>query len=849
MTSRLTFPASIVATLLLGSALVAHPARAKPAGNPITKAAMITVGEPEGFAALNRPQLAVVDVFFGGARLGVAKVRFEGRRLTFLDPDALLAMLPKLTKPGPVKELFSQTALEGHVDQTCAMGQTKDCGTITPEVAGVIFDRDRFRVDIFINPGLVGVRPAVSETYLKLPDRGLSMVNSIGAVAAGLSGGSRSYFLQDRAIIGSANKRLRADLAYASGLGVQADTLAVEMDRPGWRYSAGAFWAPGIELTGRRKIVGAGIATQTDTRLDKEELQGTALVASLNRRSRVDIVREGRVLASGIYDAGNQQLDTSMLPQGAYQVTLRIEDASGAVREESRFFARNPQVAAMGEDIAYIYAGLLSGDRRGRLLSIDGAPFGQAGLAHRFAPSLALDATLIATDKTLIGEVGGYLITGPAQLRLAAVGSADGTYGAVMSLSSQGNAKLNYNFDLRHITVGDRAAFGELGQGPAERVRLDGGDPLALSSSFGPYTQVNGVISYSTHRAQILLTGSLRRDSRDQTYYAIGPAVHWEVFRSGPFRGSVNGDLSLGQDGHSGFLGLSLQMFSGRSSVQSQVGIRSTGLGRGRSTSEVRDLAGSWQVDDVAGGELSLGAGYQKESGNEVINASADLRGRQVALSGDLSRPLGGNGTQYSLGLQTTLAANAAGLALNGRDVRDSAIIVVVRGARPSDRFDVLVDETVVGTVSSKGSLSIPLGSYREYRVRLRPGSSAPLRYDDKVRTIALYPGSAPRLTWIAAPVISVFGQVVLRDGTPLRGAQIGEAQAISQSDDAGFFQIDVAPGSTLPVVGADGRSCVITIPTVSSNRPFAKVGALPCAPQGPGNTILVGQSVTENSR
>jgi hypothetical protein len=838
-----------MAALLLSAAFHVHPAVAKPGGESTLAAAMITVGEPDGFAALNRPQLAVVDVFVGGARIGSVKVRYDGSRLTFLDPDALVAMLPELTKPEPVKELFSQTALEGHVERTCAIGQTTDCGTLAPDVAGLIFDRDRFRVDVFINPGLVAVRQAVSETYLDLPQNGLSLVNSIGGVAAGLSGGSRSYFLQNRAIIGSANRRLRADLAYASGVGLQADTLAVEIDLPGWRYSAGAFWAPGIELTGRRKIVGAGITTQTDTRLDKEQLQGTPLVASLTRRSRVDIVREGRVLASGIYDAGNQQLDTSTLPQGAYQVTLRVEDASGAVREESRFFARNPQIAALGRDLAFVYAGLLSDDRRGRLLSVGGAPFGQAGFAHRFTPKLALDATVIATDKAVVGEVGGYLITGPAQLRLAAIGSADGTYGAVASLSSQGNARLNYNFDLRHITVGDRAAFGELGPRPMERARLDGGDPLALHAAFGRYTQVNGVVSYSTRSAQILLTGSMRRDSRERTFYTVGPAAHWEVLRRGPFRVAVDGDFTVSQDGRSGFLGFSLQMFGGRSSVQSQLGIRSRDPGAEGSTSAVRNLAGSWQIDGVAGGDLSLGAGYQSDSGKELVNASANLRGRRVALSGDLSHPLGGDGTQYSLGFQTTLAANSAGLALNGRNTRDSAIIVAVRGARPTDRFEVLVDETVVGTATATGSLSIPLGSYREYRVRLRPVSVAPLRFDDKVRTVALYPGSAPRLTWTASPVVSVFGQVVLRDGTPMSGAQIGETQAISQSDDKGFFQIDVAPGATLPVIGSDGRSCAITVPTIPATHAFAKVGALTCSPQGPGTSIVVSPSIREASR
>ena len=63
------------------------------------------------------------------------------------------------------------------------------------------------------------------------------------------------------------------------------------------------------------------------------------------------MVIDGRLAGSRLYQAGNNALDTSALPDGAYTILLRIREPGGEVREERRFFVKNAQVAPLGQPI------------------------------------------------------------------------------------------------------------------------------------------------------------------------------------------------------------------------------------------------------------------------------------------------------------------------------------------------------------------------------------------------------------------------------------------------------------------------------------------------------------------
>lgn len=792
----------------------------------------ITVAEPAGFATLSDPQTVVADIYYGGSKVGSAELVFKPGSLTFVDPAKVVAMLPLLTAPQEIENAIAQKDLPSNSRLVCTPGAPRDrCGRLQPDVAGIIFDEAHFRVDVFVNPALLA-RADSTKRYLPTPQAGLSLVNSIGGVISGSSQGNEFYNVQNRLILGDADRRLRADIAYATKFGLQADRLALEMDKPGWRYTAGAFWAPGTDLIGRRKIFGAGIETQFDTRMDRDALRGNALAVVLSQRSRVDILRDGRVIGSGIYEAGNQLLDTNNLPDGTYEVVLRIEEASGAQRSERRFFSKNPLIPAAGETTMAAYGGVLSKDREGDFLNPTDTPFVQAGIARRIGEHFAVDATVMATDASAMLELGGYYVGSWAQIRLAGIGSSDELYGGLVRVASSGDTAFNFNFDLRSIHIKD-------GAGPDQRqpqptpLPFPNRDPLSLSVSDITFTQVYGNLSYSMHNAHFSVVGSLRKSQGAlETQYSVGPAFRWDVLVRGPMRLTAQGDVAFTNQGKAAFVGLTFQMFAGRTAVNASLGGRASDLeGDGRKHTGLVGAIHASRQENLAGGDLNFGGGYEHNLQYDVVGGDVDYRGDAARLNGALTHNFGqgSSQTQYSAGFETLVAARGGTLSLDGRRQTDSVLMVDVDGASPGEKFEVLVNDAPVAQLQGGGTASVALNAYRQYDVRIRQVGGELVRFDADARRVSLYPGNVARLEWSAMPVVTIFGRIVDVEGTSIPNAYIATQGGIGMTDDNGYFAIEATPNARIHVALPAGRTCEIVLPDVTAKDGFAQIGTLRC--------------------
>ena len=797
----------------------------------------VSAGAPAGFDALLTPQEAVVDVFIGGRAIGQTRVRYAGGRIAFLDIDMVLARIPDLIDTAAVRAVLAAPDLDAHATLLCpsdADGQpgAATCGVLKPEVAGVMFNEARFRVDVFIHASRLAVRAATERQYLPAPDAGLSLVDQLGGTIAG-SGGDADYSIQNRAILGYRDGRLRGDLSYSSRYGLVADTLVAELDRPGLRYAAGAMWAPGIDLTGRRKIVGVGVQSQTDTRLDRTSIAGSPLVVSLPFRSRVDILRDGRLLTSRIYDAGNQALDTSGLPDGAYEVVLHVQEAGGASRDERRFFTKNAAIAAVGEPIVFAYGGLLANDRRGRLIAVSRKPFYEAGVARRLSPHLALDATVMGTDTTALVEIGGYWLTTAAQVRAAALASVRGQVGMLVQTYSSGAGRLNYAVDARRVWSAGDCPLIPIGEPRGyDIVSID----RAAQLSAGSFMQANATVSYTLKPGQIGVSGFYRSDARSSRSYGIGPTAVFPLAERAGMQVMLRGDMTLSNRGTSAFLGLSFQRLRGSSSVTASMGARSTsGTGSNDGTALVGDIGGSWQKPGVLGGDLAVSGGVEREVDGTLARGHADLRTRVATVYADVAQPIGGsNGaTQYGMSFQTTAVATGKSVRFQGLDRSDSAILVAVDreadGVPQGAPFEVLVDNMTRGIVLAGGTLSVPVASYRRYAVRVRSVGSALMRVDGVARQVSVYPGTVAQVRWSAQRVVAMFGRIAWADGTPVANAAVYAADAIGSTDDNGYFQIEAGSRTVLRIKAIDGRQCRLPVTATASTEGYAALGTLRC--------------------
>jgi hypothetical protein len=802
---------------------------------------VIAVGEPEGFGDLVREQELMVDVYFGGTRRGEALVRATPESVTFLDPAAVIAMLPPLSSGHLVLQTLSAGPLPANGELACTPSSDRTaCGRLAPDDVGIILARDQFRLDIFLNPRFITIADRVEERYLPEPDKRLSLVNAIGGFVSGETGGGNAYVsIQNRLVVARGDKRLRADIGL-DDTHLSANRLLVEWDRPERRYSAGLFWTPGNSLGGGTQVVGLGIESQIETRRDREQLLGSPVIVYLDRRARVDALYDGRVVSSRIYEAGNQQIDTSGLPEGTYELTLRIEEPGGIAREEPRLYSKSRRIPSLGRSDFYLFGGVVAG--AGRRSPGDDAVLLQGGYSRRLSQALALDAQATLGDDYRSAEVGVTILSTIAQGRAAVVASDDGRIGTLLRVNSTGTGSLNYSFDLRALSAATESASPPL--------RID--DPFGGLGSMSRgttqgYTQVGGLVSYSRGSFRLRGTLHLRDETEGDLRYAIGPSLEWDAARIGPAVLTFRGDVTATETGAAGFAGVALRFAGRRGSMTALGGYRRSTIEDDlRGNGPTGAVSGAW-TSEALGGRVAAGAGYEYGSEEESALASLEFAHPYASIAGDLARTerRGEAATQYTAGLQTTLVAGrGAPASLIGKTSAASVVVARMAGARGEDLFEVLVDEHVAGHITGNRPSFLRLPAYQAYNVRVRPVGSGLVAYDSSSREVGLFPGTVTELRWDTAPIVIKLGRLVDVNGIPVALATITGKGVWTQTDKAGFFQLEAPEGVALEVTTQSGARYALDLPRQPGrgmDEPFVRLGAVACCQellQGPATQL-----------
>ena len=787
-----------------------------------------SVGVPSGFGELTREHEMLVDIYFGGRKIGEARAIVRPGSLRFVDPAQLLSEVPNLDAAAELSEALAGE-LATNAGLVCPEGASRNCGELSPKVAGIIFDEDRFRVDLFINPRLLRTVRPEKKLYLETPTAPLSLTSSTGIALSGSSGTSPVYNVQNRTILGFRNARIRSDFSYASKVGLLADTVVGEVDRPGIRYSGGLFWAPGLDLTGERRIVGIGIGSQFETRTDRDNLQGTPLVLYLSQPASVDILVDGRLVASRAYDAGNNLLDTSSLPDGSYPLILRIHEAGGAIREERRFFAKDRQIAPVGKPVYFGYVGKLANTRPGQPISLSDGFFYEFGSARRLSQQVALDLSVIGTSTKPIVEAGGWLITSLGRVRAAALASASGDYGALLQIASSQTGRLSLNLDLRRIWSHDSKPLVPF----STYVDTFDSQPIdAQQFADGSFTQASGSVGYQFGSAYLALIGSLRKDEGVRADYSIGPNLSWPFLTSHRVQIALQADAEMTRTTRAGYVGFRMLFNRAHYSVSSSLGARSVSAKDGVSQSRaVGDTTAQFSYADDRGTNLAVAGGLSRDVDSANAHAEGILHSRFGNARLDVIHDIEGDQrTQYGLTLQTGAVVERDDAVLGGRDLAESALVVSIDDKdKDAAKFEVLIDGQARATIKAGERLPIFLQPYRAYSVRLRPLNGASVWYDSEEREFTLYPGNVQHVSWHVEHLLTIFGRAVRPGGQPVANALITSRRGLGESNSDGYFEIETSANDVLAFNGGGGLSCKVKIGELGSKVDYAPVGKVVC--------------------
>ena len=718
-------------------------------------------GAPAGFEHLDAPQQLLVDVLYGGQELSPAEAEFGPGFFRFLDPERVALEIPGIAFAPRVIEALSGD-LEPNTDFACVEPQVPlGCGLLDPEIAGVIFDPDRFQVEIFVDRGHLILASLLIDDTLPPPRSAWTGTATLGGSFSGSSGTTPRYDMRLDGVLahGPAHLRFVGDLRNGRQLGV--DRAVATVDWRDWQLDAGLFRSRSVRAVGERDLAGLRLASslKTRTKVFLDRAYGTRLPVFLNRRSLVQILRDGRLLSSGVYDAGNQQLDTSALPEGAYEVEIDIQDRISGRRRERRFFAKTTELPPLGSPAFPAGVGLLRDRRRGENgVRIEASPFVRAGATLRQTERTGSSADLVFLDDEALASLGAFYFDPHFTLRGGPVASHRGVGGLEALVAAE--------FEPHFASVYTRGLWGTRGGG----------------QFFGDRTDVTFNAGTTWRKARIMLRADLRRRANDRLRYAVTPTVRVPLMRRSRLRGDLSVEYSHSDRGHLALLRVEFARWSPDWQIQHRGAVRIQD-DRGPLTSVEGDLGLAWSSGSRWPADLRTRLQATRVRDRSSLGFAADLRSDRGGLSGfteQVFRDEANAETLYGGQWSVGLAGDREGLLLGGESGGQSALLIDLRGAPLGEPFEILANDIRIGDARVGTPKVVPIAPYSHYEIRIEPKGEHFASFDGAARTVTLYPGSSVRLRWEVEQIYVLLAAVVDPSGEPVAQARIKTAELMS---------------------------------------------------------------------
>lgn len=770
--------------------------------------AQLEVTPPEGFEDLEGEQTQVVDVYFEDQLLGLFKITINGSKALFVNPQTLVAQLPpSLRTPEVLSSLSGE--LDRNPSVVCPRGSTTaNCGVLKPDVAGIVHHRESFEIYLFVNPAL---RIEQAEpVYLPEPSEDFDLL-SYGSFM--LSGGGDDNPMRITAdldtVLSVGRARLLGNLSYSDETQLRVGEAVAEVDLKDIRIISGLFWSRAALQFGRERVIGFGVSSQLDTRLDRDRLIGSPINVYLQSRGKVEILLDNRVIYASMHPAGSNSIDTSSFPQGNYNLIIRLSEAGNPTRIESRFFSKSVATPQVGNPIYFLEAGLRKPwSANTSDTDLSDSLLARFGAIRRFNQSLA-------------AGVGFQFIGGEAETRarlahfnkkftLEAHGSI-GTRGsrqASVQLSSTGHGELNYSLEARHVDLKHAAKFDRFSRGNS-------------------YDRLSANLSWVRDQIRLaVFANSYHSNGRNE--YSISARAQYALVQRNDLSVSILADYAKTDAGNSWMTGITIRMYGSPVSAESSLGFRSTVSGlEDAGIYSIHGVSGSY---DVGSGERLTGsAAYEVGPSMEIIGGNVDFDADSFGINASYLRNVQRASAiaQYSIGGSGSLIYSGDSFVPGHKATREATVLLNVSGAEHDEKFEVLVDGQIHAIISGSSKYRLILPSYRLYQLRLRARQSRPMTIVDPARTVSLYPGNVQEIEWKIARRVAVIGQLRDKFGMEISGATLRWQNEIALTDNNGYFQIELSPSARIEVQTRDGKILEITAPDFEETRDFIRIGTL----------------------
>jgi Mat/Ecp fimbriae outer membrane usher protein len=763
---------------------------------------------PAGFETLMLEQTTQVDVFFANRFLASTLATFSPTTISFENPAIFVHLIPTMLDENAVAEALSGV-LATNSELQCVSQQQVNCGSLAPEVADVIFDADSYRVDVFINPSLLALQSNIVRKFLAPSSAGLSFFQTFNVASTGTRSSSLFSF-NGRTILSYQETSLELLSDVATNSRAHASSLNLQRDREGRRYQAGFLTtnSSGLKFSTNSSILGFRAGTTLDTREDLRQTTGNAIEIFLPLRARVSLFKDGRLLSGRFYEPGNQQLDTSSLPGGAYDVEILISDATGD-RRETRFYSKSSRLPPADQPQFFIEGGRVTVESTTSLLpEVDRGSLLRAGYTSRINDSSSYMLGLTMTEGDAMVEAGWFGVYPWLESSFDV---------ALLDRQRRGiNASLRFPVFFSQVLIDHRQIWNP-----------DTGDIIGQS-------QRQTSISTSLPLGRSSLSLAARTNSRSSTGEArtYAATYHFPVLRLG--RANLRSNLQWTQQNGAATLLLSVGLFSGAQhfsySMDADYSREQTPDGPIRSGRGGASI--NYRNDASSPTELQTRFHARHQESGDIFGLELDSRGRFGRFRGQVETDPGNGGeSRYNTNYAASLVATSAGVAFGGQEQNRAAIIIDLSATEAADNyFDVLVNSSQVATALPGRRTVVAVTPYDEYEVSLRARGVGFVSLTDRTHRVTLYPGNAVNLVWEADAIVILFGEITDQaTGQPIADALIHGVMGLATTDAGGSFQAEVSPSTRQLTFETVQQRCQLTLPPFTAVDGIAFLDPVSC--------------------
>lgn len=796
-------------------------------GAAASAAFTLDTAAPDGFADLTEPQQLVADLYYGNRQIGATMIEVDPHSLRFLNPDAVLELMPTTLDPDAVHTLLQQS-FPRNSERVCFSRQQRNCGFITPDTFGLIYDDSRYRIDLFFAPELLPQKAAFDDPYLPEASSSFSFVQNLTGTWSGVQSSNapdnESASLFGQSILSFGESGLHSQWSVTDGGNSQVSQLHWTKDYRGRAYSAGLLQPRGgfSGFVPSPYLYGFEYRSSNSSRTDNRYNQGAPLEINMPVRGRVEIHKDGHLIHSELLEAGNQLLDTSSLPGGAYEVEIRSFDESGRpLTQYTEFFAKDSLLPPPGEWRWAIQAGQpalltrteLFPERRDNY-------FVQAGVARRLFDTTGLFANVAAADNQHVLELGGRWISEYLELSPSLIHSGDGRSGHRL-------------FASLHTSLFNLSA---------SETRLDNSEEPIGYNEFSLLGR--GFRQRSVNLSSNLFGGrlSLRHSQRDRNLYFESPEFTLDTEFSGAdtlttleyrrdfFRNRYwHGEMTFSHSDADGEQ-LTSATFNFRFRGDHWDHTTSVRTDRGRDDDQNTRLGfrSGWRDADRWAAEVEQQFSGETTADDYYLGSHTRIAGRRGYLSSTLDYRNSSADEQSALNylgsFSTNLMSTDETFAWGGERSLTSAVLVDIAGSE-DEEFEILVNGVRRGYARGGGRSVINLPAFQSYDIQLRPLAAGFYDYREIQEKVTLYPGNVTTTQYEIQPVILVIGRI-LRGEAPVARAKISIGEYSAVTDEFGIFQMEMhADPQTRSAPAVRWGECLVDISGQTSGEHWLNLG------------------------